>query len=114
MKQLDLDALVVGAGFGGVSQLHSLLGLGLGLSVKVIDQAPEVGGTWFWNKYPGAMSDTGKPYPPLPGSYHFHNDLLTSLRTENHISTDSPGTKKISCPIPGKSITSNSRKFWLT
>jgi len=56
MKQLDFDALVVGAGFGGIYQLHSLLALGL--SVKVVDQAPEVGGTWYWNKYPGAMSDT--------------------------------------------------------
>jgi heterodisulfide reductase subunit A-like polyferredoxin len=63
MKQLYFDALIVGAGFGGIYQLHSLLGLGL--SVKVIDQAGDVGGTWYWNKYPGAMSDTGKPQPPV-------------------------------------------------
>jgi cyclohexanone monooxygenase len=58
MKQLDFDALVVGAGFGGIYQFRSLLALGL--SVKVVDQAPEVGGTWYWNQYPGAMSDTGE------------------------------------------------------
>lgn len=51
-----LDAIIVGAGFGGIYQLHSLLRLGL--TVKLIDQAEDVGGTWYWNRYPGAMSDT--------------------------------------------------------
>jgi len=46
-----VDALVVGAGFGGIYQLYSLLQLGL--SVKVIDFASDVGGTWYWNRYPG-------------------------------------------------------------
>ena len=58
MKQLDFDALIVGAGFAGIYQLHTLRELGL--SVQVIDNAGDVGGTWYWNKYPGAMSDTGK------------------------------------------------------
>ncbi|OCK77439.1 cyclohexanone monooxygenase [Lepidopterella palustris CBS 459.81] len=52
----DIDALVVGAGFGGIYQVYSLLQLGL--SVKAIDFASDVGGTWYWNRYPGAMSDT--------------------------------------------------------
>ncbi|KIX99228.1 uncharacterized protein Z520_04804 [Fonsecaea multimorphosa CBS 102226] len=56
MSQLYFDALIVGAGFGGIYQLHKLLSLGL--SVKVIDFAGDVGGTWYWNRYPGAMSDT--------------------------------------------------------
>ncbi|THZ50755.1 cyclopentanone 1,2-monooxygenase, partial [Aureobasidium pullulans] len=51
-----LDALVVGAGFGGIYQLKKLRDQGL--SVKAIDAASDVGGTWFWNRYPGAMSDT--------------------------------------------------------
>ncbi|KIW62213.1 hypothetical protein PV04_10409 [Phialophora macrospora] len=51
-----LDALVVGAGFGGIYQLKKLLDQGL--NVKVIDIADDVGGTWYWNRYPGAMSDT--------------------------------------------------------
>ncbi len=50
------DALIVGAGFSGIYQLHRLQELGL--SVKLIDKADDVGGTWFWNRYPGAMSDT--------------------------------------------------------
>ncbi|EXJ84314.1 cyclohexanone monooxygenase [Capronia epimyces CBS 606.96] len=56
MAQPHFDALVVGAGFGGIYQLHKLLQQGL--SVKVIDAAGDVGGTWYWNRYPGAMSDT--------------------------------------------------------
>ena len=53
-KQLDFDALVVGAGFGGIYQCYMLRQLGL--TVKVIDRATGVGGTWYWNRYPGAMS----------------------------------------------------------
>jgi cation diffusion facilitator CzcD-associated flavoprotein CzcO len=56
MKQTYFDAVVVGAGFGGIYQLHKLVHQGL--SVKVIDAAGDVGGTWYWNRYPGAMSDT--------------------------------------------------------
>src|SRR6201996_7642608 len=72
MAQSELDALVIGAGFGGIYQLYTLLNLGL--SVKVIDQAGDVGGTWYWNKYPGAMSDTGErqSLPPPLSSLQSH------------------------------------------
>jgi len=52
-----LDALVVGAGFGGIYMLHKLRNE-LGLEAVAIDKAGGVGGTWFWNKYPGALSDS--------------------------------------------------------
>jgi cyclohexanone monooxygenase len=55
MEPQHLDALVVGAGFGGIYQLKKLLDLGL--QVKGIDMAGDVGGTWFWNRYSGAMSE---------------------------------------------------------
>ena len=48
MKQTEFDVIVVGAGFGGIYQLYSLLKLGL--SVRVIDAASDVGGTWYWNR----------------------------------------------------------------
>jgi cyclohexanone monooxygenase len=51
-----VDALIIGAGFGGICQLHSLIQIGI--SARVIDAAGDVGGTWYWNRYPGAMSDT--------------------------------------------------------
>ncbi|KAL3428970.1 hypothetical protein BDV09DRAFT_203634 [Aspergillus tetrazonus] len=54
--QLDYDAIVVGAGFGGIYMCKKLVSQGL--SVKVIEAAPDVGGTWYWNRYPGALSDT--------------------------------------------------------
>ncbi|ENH68050.1 Cyclohexanone 1,2-monooxygenase [Fusarium oxysporum f. sp. cubense race 1] len=52
----DFDAVVVGAGFGGIYMCKKLVDQGL--SVKLIEVAPDVGGTWYWNRYPGAMSDT--------------------------------------------------------
>ncbi|KAM0723754.1 hypothetical protein Q7P37_000744 [Cladosporium fusiforme] len=50
------DAVVIGAGFGGIYQLQTLRSLGL--KCLVVDQAGDVGGTWYHNLYPGAMSDT--------------------------------------------------------
>ena len=49
------DALVVGVGFGGLYQLYLLKQLGL--DVKAVDSGADVGGTWYWNRYPGARSD---------------------------------------------------------
>ena len=53
----DLDALVVGAGFGGIYMLHKLRNE-QNLNVVAIDKAGGVGGTWYWNRYPGALSDS--------------------------------------------------------
>ena len=51
------DAIVIGAGFGGLYMLRKLRDE-LGLKVRVFDKAGGVGGTWYWNRYPGALSDT--------------------------------------------------------
>ena len=48
MGSNQYDAIVIGAGFGGIYQLHSLLKLGL--KVLVLDAASDVGGTWYWNR----------------------------------------------------------------
>lgn len=55
MPEHEIDALIVGAGFGGIYQLKKLRDQGL--NAKVIDAASDVGGTWYWNRYPGAMSE---------------------------------------------------------
>ncbi len=55
--ETDYDAVVVGAGFGGLYMLHKLRNE-LGMKVRVFDKAGDVGGTWYWNRYPGALSDT--------------------------------------------------------
>ena len=53
----DYDAIVIGAGFGGLYAVHKLRDE-LGLKVQAYDSASDVGGTWYWNRYPGALSDT--------------------------------------------------------
>ena len=51
----DYDAVVVGAGFAGLYMLHKLRQLGL--SARVFEAGDGVGGTWYWNRYPGARCD---------------------------------------------------------
>lgn len=66
----ELDALVVGCGFGGIYMLYKLR-RDLGLNAIAIDKAAGVGGTWFWNKYPGALSDSES----FVYQYSFDRDL---------------------------------------
>ncbi|MGB1830559.1 MAG: NAD(P)-binding protein, partial [Paracoccaceae bacterium] len=51
------DALIIGAGFSGLYQLHRLRD-DLGLKTAVVEKADGVGGTWYWNRYPGARCDS--------------------------------------------------------
>ncbi|WP_287977280.1 NAD(P)/FAD-dependent oxidoreductase [Sphingomonas sp.] len=64
-----LDALVIGAGFGGMYALHRLRGMGLG--TKLIEAGDGVGGTWYWNRYPGARCDVMS----IDYSYSFSPDI---------------------------------------
>src|SRR5260221_1643741 len=63
------DVVVVGAGFAGMYMLHRLRGLGL--SVRVYEQGGDVGGTWYWNRYPGARCDVES----MQYSYSFSGEL---------------------------------------
>jgi cation diffusion facilitator CzcD-associated flavoprotein CzcO/acetyl esterase/lipase len=54
-EQPDVDVVVVGAGFAGLYMLHRLRGLGF--TATVLEAADDVGGTWYWNRYPGARCD---------------------------------------------------------
>jgi cation diffusion facilitator CzcD-associated flavoprotein CzcO len=56
-RTIELDALVIGAGFGGLYQLLCLRDR-LGLSVQALEAGGGVGGTWYWNRYPGARCDS--------------------------------------------------------
>jgi cation diffusion facilitator CzcD-associated flavoprotein CzcO len=56
-QQPQLDAVIIGAGFSGLYQLHCLRDK-LGLSVKVLEAGGDIGGTWYWNRYPGARCDS--------------------------------------------------------
>ena len=53
---VKLDAIVIGAGISGMYQLHKLRALGL--STRVYEAGDNVGGTWYWNRYPGARFDS--------------------------------------------------------
>src|SRR6201989_1685012 len=63
------DAIVVGAGFAGMYILHRLRGRGL--SAKVFEAGGGVGGTWYWNRYPGARCDVES----LQYSFSFSEEL---------------------------------------
>ncbi|HAL48782.1 MAG TPA: cyclohexanone monooxygenase, partial [Dehalococcoidia bacterium] len=56
-KVQELDAVVIGAGFGGLGMLWRLRE-NLGMSVQVYETGDGVGGTWYWNRYPGARCDS--------------------------------------------------------
>jgi len=64
-----VDAIVVGAGFAGMYMLHCLRELGL--SARVIEAGSGVGGTWYWNRYPGARCDVES----MQYSYSFSDKL---------------------------------------
>jgi cation diffusion facilitator CzcD-associated flavoprotein CzcO len=54
---MHFDAIVIGAGFAGLYQLHALRDR-LGLKVRVLEAGGDIGGTWYWNRYPGARCDS--------------------------------------------------------
>jgi cation diffusion facilitator CzcD-associated flavoprotein CzcO len=58
-----LDAIVVGGGLGGLYALHRLRKLGL--TGRVFEAGSGVGGTWFWNRYPGARCDVESMEYPM-------------------------------------------------
>ncbi|MEU0953850.1 NAD(P)/FAD-dependent oxidoreductase [Streptomyces niveus] len=70
-KTTHLDSLVIGAGFAGIYTLHKLRNE-LGLTARVFDKADGVGGTWYWNRYPGAAADVDS----IVYRYSFDQELL--------------------------------------
>jgi cation diffusion facilitator CzcD-associated flavoprotein CzcO/acetyl esterase/lipase len=64
----DTDAIVVGAGFAGLYLIHRLKSAGL--RIRVFEAAPDLGGTWYWNRYPGARVDV----PSLDYMFSFDPD----------------------------------------
>ena len=65
------EALIIGAGFSGLYQLYCLRDQ-LNLDAKIIEAADGVGGTWYWNRYPGARCDSeSHTY-----CYYFNDEIL--------------------------------------
>ena len=65
----QLDVVVVGAGFAGLYSLYKFRSLGL--RVQVYEAGSGVGGTWYWNRYPGARCDVNS----LEYSFQFSEEL---------------------------------------
>lgn len=69
-KTAEVDVVVVGAGFAGIYATHLLRNKN-GLSVRGFERGSDVGGTWFWNRYPGARCDVES----IIYSYSFDEDI---------------------------------------
>jgi len=74
----DYDALVIGAGISGLYQLYRLRELGL--RVRVLEAGSGVGGTWYWNRYPGARFDSES----YSYGYSFSQELLEEWNWSEH------------------------------
>ena len=77
---LDFDAIVIGAGMSGMYQLYRLRKLGL--RVRVLEAGTRVGGTWYWNRYPGARFDSES----YSYGYSFSQELLDEWDWSEHFS----------------------------
>ncbi len=74
----DWDAIIIGAGISGMYQLYRLRELGL--KVRVFEAGTGVGGTWYWNRYPGARFDSES----YSYSYSFSKELLAEWDWSEH------------------------------
>src|SRR4030081_2549689 len=90
------DVVVVGAGFAGMYMLHRLRGLGL--SVRVYEQGGDVGGTWYWNRYPGARCDVES----MQYSYSFSDELQQEWDWSERYAPQ-PEILKYANHVPGRS-----------
>ena len=84
---LDFDAVVIGAGVSGLYQLYRLRELGL--RVRVFETGTGVGGTWYWNRYPGARFDSES----WTYGYSFSQELLEEWDWEEHFAAQ-PETER--------------------
>src|SRR6201991_3845085 len=75
---LDYDAIIIGAGMSGLYQLYRLRGQGLW--VRVFEAGTGVGGTWYWNRYPGARFDSES----YSYGYSFSKELLEEWNWSEH------------------------------
>ena len=106
----DFDAVVIGAGVSGLYQLHRLRELGL--RVRVFESGTGVGGTWYWNRYPGARFDSES----YTYGYSFSQELLEEWDWEERFAGQ-PETERYLNHVADKfdltcAATSNSRAAW--
>ena len=86
MAEKELDVLIIGAGFAGMYMLHRARDL-MGLKAQVFEAGEGVGGTWYWNRYPGARCDSE--------SYYYSYSFSKELEQEWNWSSRYPGQPEI-------------------
>jgi cation diffusion facilitator CzcD-associated flavoprotein CzcO len=74
----DVDVVIIGAGMAGLYQLHRVRELGM--SVRVIEAGSDLGGTWYWNRYPGARLDSES----YSYAFSFSRELLDEWQWTEH------------------------------
>ena len=79
--ELDYDAIIIGAGISGLYQLYKLRELGM--KVRVFEAGTGVGGTWYWNRYPGARFDSES----YSYAYSFSQELLDEWDWSEHFAS---------------------------
>ena len=79
----ELDVIIVGAGFSGLYMLYKMRKMNL--KALIIERASDAGGTWFWNRYPGARCDIES----IEYSYSFSNELQQEWNWSNRYSDQS-------------------------
>ena len=72
------DAIIIGSGFAGLYAIHKLRDQ-MGMNVVAFDAAGDVGGTWYWNRYPGARVDIESVHY----SYSFSDELQWDWHAED-------------------------------
>ncbi|WP_420392858.1 flavin-containing monooxygenase [Acuticoccus sp.] len=77
------DAIVIGAGFSGLYALHKLRDE-LDLDVRVIEKGNDIGGTWYWNRYPGARCDSESYYYSYSFSPEIEQEWTWTERYPDH------------------------------
>jgi cation diffusion facilitator CzcD-associated flavoprotein CzcO len=98
----DLDAVIIGARFSGMYMLHSLRDK-LDLNVTVLEAGDGVGGTWYWNRYPGARCDSDS----YIYCYTFDKNLLQEWNWSEFCDHGCTGAKRnsgvlilsVACPL---------------
>ena len=80
-RKLDYDVIIIGAGVAGLYQLHCMRELGL--RVRSYEAGSGVGGTWYWNRYPGARFDSES----WTYGYSFSKELMDEWDWQEHFSS---------------------------
>ena len=103
----DFDAIIIGAGFSGMYMLHSLRDK-LDMNVTVYEAGDGVGGTWYWNRYPGARCDSDS----YVYCYTFDKNLLQEWNwSERYPEQDDPGAlRRTLRPQTGHSVRQTGRR----